>query len=107
MDAVQPRLIAGADVRHGEVLVEHLRNDPMEHGFDVDGHDEVSQVLPALTCWLSGPGRVRFFAPALADSLPPRRHVHAAMERHQLSENLDTHGDTGIKGGISDGRKKP
>ncbi len=40
VNTVQPGIVAGADVGHGEVLVEHLTDDPMEHGPDVDGHDD-------------------------------------------------------------------
>jgi hypothetical protein len=39
-DAVEPRSISGCCIFNGEVPVELLRNDPVEHGFDVDGHDD-------------------------------------------------------------------
>lgn len=37
-DCGAQRIIAGSRIFHGEVLVEHLRDDPMKHGFDIDGH---------------------------------------------------------------------
>lgn len=56
MNTVQPGIGAGADVGHGKVLVEHLTDDPTEHGPDVDGHDDSlsgasSLDVPAQRSW--------------------------------------------------------
>jgi hypothetical protein len=37
-DCVAQRIIARSRIFHREILVEHLSDDPMKHGFDIDGH---------------------------------------------------------------------
>ena len=39
-DRVSRGIIQGSRILHGEVLIEHLSDDPMEHGFDVDSHGD-------------------------------------------------------------------
>jgi hypothetical protein len=47
-------LVTRSEVLHREVLVEHLRDDPVEHGFDVDGHSDSFPRRRGHDCALQG-----------------------------------------------------